>query len=142
MITTFAFIGAVLLIILGFIGIFVPFLPGVFLAWLGIATYASVTHFTQISGTVILVFLALSIASGIFDIVAPIIGARRFNASRYGIIGSSLGFLIGLMAFGPIGVILGPIAGAFVGELFAGKEVRGAARPAFGAFIGFLRELL
>ncbi len=137
-----AFVAALILIAIGFIGIFVPFLPGVFLAWVGLATYALVTGFEQISGTVILIFLFISIGTIFLDIIAPAIGAKRYHASRYGILGSSLGLLAALPFLGPVGIIVGPIAGAFVGELISGKEPEKAGRAAFGAFLGFLAGTL
>jgi uncharacterized protein YqgC (DUF456 family) len=40
--------------------------------------------------------------------------------------------------FFPIGLLLGPFGGAFVGELIARKPIRAAALGGLGAFLGFL----
>lgn len=137
-----AFCIAIFLMAIGIVGVFVPFVPGVPLAWLGLLLYAFATHFTAISKTVLLIFLAVVALTSIIDIVAPMIGARRYHASRYGIIGSSLGLMVGLFTSGPLGIIIGPLAGAFLGELMAGKSQYDAAKSAWGAFIGFLAGTL
>ena len=76
-------------------------------------------------------------------------GARRFGASRTGMIGSVVGGLLGalvgtcaipLPVLGTIaGALLGTAAGAVLGELTGGKKsIQQAARPAAGAVIGRL----
>ncbi|MDZ7808636.1 MAG: DUF456 domain-containing protein [Gracilimonas sp.] len=49
--------------------------------------------------------------------------------------------LLGLIAgifFPPIGFVVGPLVGAFVGELIAGQKSDRALRSALGAFAGFM----
>ncbi len=48
-----------------------------------------------------------------------------------------LGLIVGLF-FGPLGIILGPFVGAFIGEILAGREAQLAIRTAFGSFVGYL----
>lgn len=133
----FALLG-VFLMFLGLAGVFIPLLPGVPLAWAGLLLYAFATDFSVISLSVILIFLFLTLLVAGIDIIAPIIGAKKFDASKYGIIGATLGFIVGVFTLGPIGIIAGPFLGAFLGEYFSGKEVSRAGRSAFGTFIGFL----
>ena len=49
----------------------------------------------------------------------------------------ALSILAGLF-FVPVGILLGPFLGAFLGELFARKPVGAALKGGFGAFLGFL----
>ena len=129
---------AILIMFIGLAGVFVPLLPGVPLAWAGLLLYAFITDFSAISLTAILIFLFLTLLVAGIDILAPIIGAKKFDASKYGIMGAALGFMIGVITLGPIGIVAGPFLGAFLGEIFAGKEAGRAGRSAFGTFIGFL----
>ena len=49
----------------------------------------------------------------------------------------ALSILAGLF-FVPVGILLGPFLGAFLGELIARKPVGAALKGGFGAFLGFL----
>src|SRR3989344_2375443 len=127
---------------LGLLGVFLPFLPGVPIAWLGIFLYAYLTDFTAISLTAVMIFLALTVLTIILDFIAPIIGAKTYKASRYGIWGSFLGLTVGIFTLGPIGIIVGPFAGAFLGELLSRKEPKQALKSSFGTLVGFLAGAL
>lgn len=130
------------LMTLGFAGVFLPFLPGAPIAWLGIFLYGYFTKFETISLAAILIFLGLVILTVVLDFIAPILGAKSYRASRYGIFGSFLGLLVGTFALGPIGIIVGPFVGAFLGELLSKKEPAQALKSSFGTLIGFLAGAL
>lgn len=127
-----------LLMLVGAIGIILPILPGLPLVWAGLFIYALTTDFSDISTTTIIVFLILSALSMLFDAIAPLIGAKKYKASKFGIIGTFVGFIIGIFTFGPVGIILGPLLGAFVGELLSAKRPDQAFGSALGAFVGFI----
>lgn len=126
------------LLLIGLAGIFLPFLPGVPLAWLGIFIYSYAKDFRVISLKTVLIFLGLTALTLILDFVAPMIGAKKYHASKFGVLGSSLGLLVGLIVLGPIGIIAGPFVGALVGELAIGRKSQEAIHSAVGALIGFL----
>lgn len=127
-----------ILILVGLLGIILPFLPGLALVWLGVFIYAFKTGFETISLTAIIVFTAITILFLLMDFLAPLLGAKKYKAGKFGIIGSFLGTVIGVVAFGPIGIILGPFLGAFAGELISGKQQKQAFDSAFGALLGLL----
>ena len=52
-----------------------------------------------------------------------------------------MGTIVGAFFF-PIGIILGPFAGAFLGEFIAKKDFVTALRSGIGAFLGFLAGTL
>ena len=126
---------AVLLIAISFIGCAVPVVPGPALAFCGLLSllpsrYAPSTQTCVIFGIVGVVVLVL-------DYTVPAIGAKRFNCSRWGVFGCMAGTVAGLF-FLPWGVLIGPFAGAVVGELVSGRNLGASMRGGIGAFLGFV----
>ncbi len=127
-----------ILVLIGIIGILIPFLPGVSLAWIGLLIFSLTTSFAIISMKEILVFLALVFIVTALDFIIPLIGAKKYKASREGILGALIGSFIGFFAGGPMGIILGIFLGLIFGEMYKGREssqVKGVLR---GAILGFL----
>ena len=124
--------------ILGIIGAFVPILPGPITSWVGLL----LIHLTSIipfDWTFIITTLAVAILVYMLDYIIPALGTKKFGGSKYGIIGTTVGLLVGLIFLGPFGIILGPFAGAFIGELLHdNKNSNRALKAAFGSLIGFL----
>jgi len=126
-----------LFIIAGFIGAFVPVIPGTPLVYisllimqLGLGSPFS-WGFLVIWGVVVGIVATL-------DGLIPAEGARRMGGSKYGIYGCLIGAFIGLVFFPPFGIIIGPIVGAFGGELLAGRKSGSAMKAAMGSFVGYL----
>ena len=136
--TVFLAIVGFLLIGVGFIGIFLPVLPGIPLAWLGLFIFAIGTGFEKISIMATVIFFIFMLFTLALDFLAPILGAGKFKASKIGIAGTFVGFIVGIILFQFWGVIIGPFIGAFVGELLARRPAGQALKSATGALIGFL----
>lgn len=77
----------------------------------------------------------------LLDYFIPIFGSRRFGGSRYGMIGASIGLVVGIFFFPPFGIIIGPLLGAFLGEILGGQR-ENAFKSALGTFFGFLFGIL
>lgn len=131
-----------LLIFLGLVGIILPVLPGPILSWLGFFLFAWSRHFQDISLTTTLIFLGLIFFLGVLDYVLPIIGARKYKASKKGVFGAGLGLLLGALLLGPLGVIFGPFVGTFLGEVYDKKNLLTAIKPAKATILGVLVGLL
>lgn len=127
-----------ILLFLGALGVLLPFLPGVPLAWLGIFLYALATGFETLSVTTIGVFFGLMVLTQILDFIAPMLGAKKYRASKYGIIGALIGGIVGIFVLNIWGIIVGPLIGAFVGEMIALRRPNEALGASFGAFVGCL----
>ncbi|GGF63229.1 DUF456 domain-containing protein [Wenyingzhuangia marina] len=124
------------LVVGGIIGSFLPVIPGPPTGWLGILllnlTSKVITDWTFIGIT-----LAVAILVVIADYIIPALGAKKFGGSKYGIWGSAIGLIIGLL-FPPIGMILGLFLGALVGELIHDhKNMKKAIKASIGSVIGF-----
>ncbi|MFC1874549.1 DUF456 domain-containing protein [Chloroflexota bacterium] len=142
MITIILAIICAMLMLVGLLGVVLPILPGIPLSWLGLFIYAIGTGFDRISLTTVIVFLVLMLLTLALDFALPMLGAKKYKASRSGIFGAFLGFTVGIFVLGIWGVILGPLIGAFLGELLSLKRPQQAFRSAMGAFLGFVAGIL
>ncbi|OIQ41891.1 MAG: hypothetical protein BM563_00850 [Bacteroidetes bacterium MedPE-SWsnd-G1] len=127
-----------LFVLLGIIGSFLPVLPGPITGWVGLL----LLHFTSIipmNWTFLGIALAVSILVWGIDYLIPAWGTKKFGGSKFGVRGSMIGLIVGLIFMGPLGIILGPFAGALIGELiYNSKDFNRALKAAFGSFVGFL----
>ncbi len=124
------------LMIAGFLGCILPLLPGVPLSYVGLL----LLHFTQkvqFSTEFLIFWGIIVIVISIADYVIPVWGTKKFGGSKKGVWGSTIGLLAGFF-LGPFGIIIGPFAGALIGELLDNKTQKDAIRAAFGSFIGFI----
>lgn len=136
--TIILIVGA-LLIVTGFVGSFLPVVPGTPVTYCGLlAMQLAIQPFT----ITFLVLWALIIAViMVLDNVIPAYGTKKFGGSAYGIWGSIIGMFLGLF-FAPVGIIVGPLAGAFTGELIGGKTSDRALKSAMGSFAGLMVNTL
>lgn len=134
-----AVLGAALVLV-GFIGSILPIIPGPPISWAGLLLlkwtgYAN-DHGAAYENTLwILLFFVVLVT--ILDYVVPIMGTKKYGGSKRGVWGATIGVVVGLF-FGPLGIIIGPFLGAFIGEITTGKKEKQALRAAWGSFMGFL----
>jgi uncharacterized protein len=126
----------IILMLLGLIGCLAPVLPGPPLSFLGILLL-HFSRFGDFTTTALISFAAITIVVSILDYVVPIWGTRRFGGSKYGTRGATIGLVIGIF-LGPAGIIIGPFAGAFVGELLFKDDFKYALKAGFGSLLGFM----
>ena len=132
----FLLVLAFILMLIGLIGCIVPGLPGTPIAYAGI-WIAQATDRVDFSWQFLLIWGIVVIVISVLDYVVPAWGTKRYGGTSWGVWGSTIGVFIGLF-FGPAGVILGPLVGAVLGELIAGKELTAALKAGWGSFIGIL----
>lgn len=142
MITVLLAVLCSVLMLVGLISVLVPILPGIPLAWLGLFIYAIGTGFERISILAVIIFFVLMALVMAIDFLAPMLGAKKYEASKYGILGAVLGLIVGIIVFGFWGIIIGPFVGAFSFELMAKRQLKGAFKSAIGTFVGFIAGTL
>ena len=124
--------------ILGILGSFLPVLPGPILSWIGLL----LLYFTSaidMNYWVLGITLFITIVISILDFVIPAKGTKRFGGSKYGVWGTNIGLIIGILAPIPFGFIIGPFLGALIGELiYNSTDHHRALKAATGSFIGFI----
>ena len=135
---------AVIMMLIGFAGVVLPFIPGVPLAWLGLFIYAWGTGFEQVSVVWIVIFGILTAFTFVLDFIGPAVGASSGNTkgSKWAVIGSIGGAVLGVLILGPIGILLGPLLGAFIGEYLVERNYKEALMKSYGAFMGFISAMV
>lgn len=126
-----------LLVGVGMAGTVLPVLPGVPLVFAGLLLAAWIGGFQQVGWPVLLVLGVLTMLSLAIDAAAASLGAKRVGASRAAVLGAALGALAGVF-FGLAGLLVGPFAGAALGQFLVRGDLADAGRAGFGAWIGFL----
>lgn len=129
-------VAAIILSLTGILGAVLPALPGPPLCW-GALLMAYLTCPPFISSTLLWWMLALTVLAQVLDYIAPIWMAKAGGGSKAAITGSTVGLVLGLW-FMPLGLILGPLLGAFVGEMLSSKQLGKAIRMALLSFLSFL----
>lgn len=124
------------LIIAGFLGAFLPVLPGPPLSYAGLFIL-QLTSAHPFSWGFMILWLLVVIVLAVMDNVIPAWTTKRSGGSAYGVWGSVVGMIVGFF-FPPIGIFIGPLAGAFLGEMVGGKTTNHALRSAWGSFVGLL----
>jgi hypothetical protein len=151
----------------GLVGSVLPALPGVALIFISALVYAFSTGFEVVGGWVVALLGLFAALALVADFVGTSYGARRFGASNWGTAGGAIGGIVGALAgllflgIGSLfGLILGSVAGVFLGEYLRrrrhgipaqgpdGPRVRPAraegddwgrtGRAAGGVFVGYL----
>ena len=123
--------------VLGFLGTFLPILPGAPLAWAGLLL-AYFSSYVEISVTTLVITFIVAVLVSVLDNILPIYLTNKFGGSKSATWGSTIGLIVGFF-IGPMGIILGPFLGALIGELaHNGGLFKDAVKTAFGAFVGFL----
>ena len=131
-----------LLILTGIIGSFLPIMPGPITGWFGLLVLYQ-TSFLNLDYSFLLVTLFIAFSIFILDYFIPAIGAKKFGGTKTGVIGSTLGTVIGIILFGPMGIIFGAFLGAFIGELSTNKSnTRIALKAAIGTLVGYIGGIL
>ena len=127
----------VLAIAAGIAGTVLPALPGSVLLAVGAVLVGWAEGFTRVSGLTVGVCAALGVAIWVVDLLASVLGAKAFGASRWALVGGSVGVVVGLF-FGLPGIILGPAVGALAFEFARDPNFGRALRAGVGAFLGFV----
>jgi uncharacterized protein YqgC (DUF456 family) len=122
-------------LVVGLAGVVVPMLPGLVLILIG-----TVAHKIMIPG--VLSWWTVGIVGFLFlvtvvtDNLASVATARLTGAGKWGLIGAAVGGFVGLF-FIPIGLVAGPLVGAFSGELLLGcRELAKSLKAGAGAGVG------
>jgi len=120
---------AFLFLLIGLLGSVVPVLPGPPISFIGLLVLQW-SGYGNFSSEFLLVWAAITAAVTIIDYILPAWMTKKFGGSRAAVIGSVVGFIVGLLFFPPLGLLVGSFLGAFVGELLNQRIHAGSGNAA------------
>lgn len=123
--------------IVGVAGAVLPAMPGAPLSFIGLLLLYFCDG-ADVSATSLWVTGIFLVIVSVLDYVAPIWLTNLSGGSKQATRGSVIGLVVGLFVFPPWGLILGPFAGAFIGELMESASNGKALRVALMSFVGFV----
>ncbi|ADY56304.1 protein of unknown function DUF456 [Syntrophobotulus glycolicus DSM 8271] len=135
---TTALIITIILFIAGLIGTILPVLPGAVLIYGGMVFYGFMTGFSTLNAYFYVLQGVVFILIFFIDYFASAVGTKRFGGSKQAAWGSVIGSIIGIITMGPLGLVIGPFAGAVIAELIRGTELKQTLRAGFGTLVGLL----
>lgn len=128
-----------MLFLVSYLGAIHPAIPGPFVA-VGAYWLVSLHSESDISSKYIVIVALISVLVFVVDFIVPARISQRFGGSKAASHGALIGTVIG-MVFMPLGFIslfVGPMLGAFIGELTICNDMKRAFKISIGALIGFL----
>ncbi len=128
---------ALLLVLAGIAGAVLPAIPGAPLVFAGLFLGAFIDGFSKVGWFPLVVIGLLTALTFVVDFAATALGAKRVGASPLALVGAALGTVAGLF-FGFVGVLVGPFAGAALGEYVARRDLRQAGRAGLGTWLGIV----
>ncbi|MBX2895840.1 MAG: DUF456 domain-containing protein [Cyclobacteriaceae bacterium] len=129
-----------LLMVVGIAGCFLPVLPGPPLAFIGLWVQ-QLKEPNPFTSEFIWIWFGITLVVTVIDYGAPVYATKKFGGSKAGIRGCMIGLVLGFW-MGPFGIIVGPLVGAFIGEVVNNHDASKAWRAALGSFAGFLLSTL
>jgi len=127
---------AIILFVVGLAGTVLPVLPGPVLIYAGMVLYGVMTGFVRL-GAAFYVLQGIALGAAIvIDYVAAAAGTKLSGGSRQAAIGAVFGTIVALVFLGPLGLVIGPFAGAVAVELLRGVDAGRAIRVGFGTLMG------
>jgi uncharacterized protein YqgC (DUF456 family) len=129
---------SLLVVAVGLIGTVTPGLPGMPLVLGGVALFAIGSGFGVVGPLQLAAMVVLGLIGLGLNYLGNLLGARKFGASRMGMIGAIVGLIPGLLLLGPFGVVVGPMIGAVVFEMLAGRQLNAALRSGVGVLVGYI----
>ena len=141
MIETILIILGLLIAVVGLIGCIIPAIPGPPLNFLALVILELAIE-NAFTSDFFIFWAIITVVITVLDYVLPIMGAKVYKASSFGIWGSIIGMIIGILFFPPFGMILGLFVGAVLGELIAGKEEWQALKVGTVTFVASMLMIL
>lgn len=129
---------AVVLLLAGVVGSFLPLVPSGLLSLAGLYAYVVFADEPEIGGLLLALLTLIGIAAALLEHFAGAIAARASGASTRTMLYAAVAGVALFVVTGPIGILLGILGVVFLSELNEGSEPGVAARRALYTLVGVL----
>ncbi len=130
-----------ILILAGIVGCVLPIIPGPPLTYIALMMLSVAYKWEAFSVTFLIVMGIITVVVTAMDYVLPLFTAKKFGASKYGIWGSILGMITGLIFLPPFGLLIGAFLGAVAAELIFNDDMKKSLKAGLGVFIGTILSI-
>ena len=123
--------------IVGLLGVVVPVLPGTIFSYIGLVCVYIISD-GYVSVNQLILWGVVAVAAILLDYILPGYFSKLFGGSKAGITGATVGTFLGIF-FGVPGIVFGPFVGAVAGEMLgANISFEKALKVGFGSMLSFV----
>lgn len=123
--------------IVGLLGVVVPVLPGTIFSYIGLVCVYIISD-GYVSVNQLILWGVVAVAAILLDYILPGYFSKLFGGSKAGITGATVGTFLGIF-FGVPGIVFGPFVGAVAGEMLGAKiSFEKALKVGFGSMLSFV----
>ncbi|MDN4609042.1 DUF456 domain-containing protein [Sporosarcina highlanderae] len=138
-----AWILAIIMFIIAFIGLVYPIIPSVLFVVAGFLLYGWIMTFDGMNWLFWLIQILFVILLFGADTFANIVGVKKFGGSKAGMWGSTIGLLVGPFIIPVAGILIGPFLGAVLAELLISRKgLKQSMKTGIGSLVGFLTSIV
>lgn len=124
------------LFVVGMAGSIYPILPGALAIYAAFFVYGLFFSFSPFGFWFWTIQTLIIVVLFVADYVVSAWGVKRFGGSKASVWGSTIGVMVGPFIIPAFGLIVGPFAGAFLGELLVGSSFDKALKVGWGSLVG------
>ena len=131
-----------LLCILSLIGVVVPVLPDTVFLWAAflLSFFIEGVFPLPVSFWIGMGFITLLILGS--DFISNAVLAKKYGASSWAVVGAVAGLILGIIIFGPLGIIVGPFLMVFIITFIESKDENQALKSAWGTVVAFFSSVV
>lgn len=131
----------IILFVLSFVGLFIPFLPASLMIWIGFLLYEFLLNSSSLSMIFWVSMAFLTIILFVSDILTNKYFVGKFGGSKKSEWGAIVAFLFGVFIYPPFGIIILPFITVYLIEYVASRSNDHALRSAVGTIVAFFSSI-
>jgi Uncharacterized protein conserved in bacteria len=137
-----AWIIVAVLFIVGMAGAVYPILPGAVAIYAAFLVYGFMVSFEPFGWLFWTIQTLIVAVLFLADYAVNAWGVKKYGGSRASVIGSTIGVLAGPFVIPAFGLVIGPFAGAVIGEMIAGSDLERSLKVGWGSLVGLFSSVV